>query len=463
MSKQPYVVIGGDAAGMSAASKIKREEPEAEVIVFERSPHISYSACGMPYWIGGVLESERQLVVLTPQIARKKRGIDVRIHHEVIAIDSSARLVHVTNHESGETFEQPYAKLLIATGARPLYPPIPGLDTPGVFTLRAFADSHRIHEFMEQSQPRRATIIGGGYIGLEMAEAFRDRGLEVTIVEMQPQIMPMFDEDMVGAVTEHLLEKGVKLHLNTEVKAIRKSEEGILVETTSKDALVADIVLLSVGVRPNSELASAAGLKLGPANAIHIDRRLRTSAPDIFAAGDCAAHYHLVLEQDVWIPLATSANKGGRVAAENMLGGNTTLPGILGTAVVKVFDYTMSNTGLSQREAKGSGLFGKGGEYVGSATIEAKDRANYWPGAADISVKLIFDRRDGRVLGGQLVGKDGVNKRIDIVATAITASMTLEDVTMLDLSYAPPYSTTHDPLQICASVAQRDLLPQPIA
>lgn len=455
----PYVIIGGDGAGMSAASKIMREQPDAKVIVFERTEVISYSACGMPYWIGSVIDSDRKLIVLTPEVARRKRGIDVRTRHEVIAIDPDNQTVQVTNHKSGDTFTQPYAKLCIATGARPIYPPIEGVNLPGVFTLRAFSDAQRIYAYMQERPVKSALIIGAGYIGMEMAEALRARDLDVHLVEMQPKIMPHFDNDMVQQVTEHLQEKGVHLHLNSEVLSIRNAGEQLYVQTSSDGELVAELVILAIGVRPNSELAATAGLKLGVAGAIQVDRQLRTSAPNIFAAGDCAVHHHLVLEKDVWIPLATSANKGGRIAGENMLGGHAELPGILGTAIVKVFDYTMANTGLSEAEARASGLFGDNGEFVGSAVIETRDKTGYWPGAENMLVKLVFDRRGGRVVGSQMVGKAGVNKRIDIVATAITAKMTLEDITMLDLSYAPPYSTTHDPIQICASVAQRELIP----
>jgi NADPH-dependent 2,4-dienoyl-CoA reductase/sulfur reductase-like enzyme len=458
----PYVVIGGDAAGMSAASKIMREQPKAVVIVFERSQYISYSACGMPYWIGGVVESDRKLIVLTPEVARNKRGIDVRTHHEVIAIDPEQHLVHVTNHTSGDTFPQPYAKLLIATGARAIYPPIPGIEAPGVFTLRALPDAQKIHAYMQEHPMHSAMVIGAGYIGLEMVEALRERGLEVHLVESQPQIMSNFDSDMIEVVTKHLHEQGVHLYLATSVTAIEVKAERLSIKTDKAGLLAADLVIASAGVRPNAELAGAAGLRLGESNAIHVDRHLRTSAPDIYAAGDCVEHYHLVLERNAWIPLATSANKGGRIAGENMLGGNATLPGILGTAIVKVFDYTLAITGITEREAKESDLFGSEGEFVGSTVIEATDRANYWPGAAKLLVKLIFDKREGRVLGSQMVGKEGVNKRIDIVATAITAKMTLEDITMLDLSYAPPYSTSHDPIQVCAGVAQRQLLAQPV-
>ncbi len=454
----PYVIIGGDAAGMTAASKIKRAFPDAEVVVFERGPHISYSACGIPYWIGGVIRSERQLVLLTPDIAIKRRHIDVRMGHDVTAIDPAAQTISGVNLTTGAPFMQNYGTLLIATGARAVRPPILGLDLPGVFTLRSLADGQAIQAYLAARPLRRAVIIGGGYIGVEMAEALRDRGLDVSLVDLLPQIMPHFDADMITPVLAHLQEHGVQVLTATAVTAIAQTPDGLVVQTDAAGDLPADLVLVATGVRPNAELAAAAGLRLGESGAIWVDQRMQTSHPAIYAAGDCVEHYHLVLERGVYIPLATSANKGGRVAADNMCGERAVMPGILGTAVVKVFDYTMSFTGVNAEEAKRSGLFGVDGEFVGVARIENTDRAGYWPGADTIYVKLIFDRRDGRVLGGQLVGKSGVNKRIDIIATAITARMTVTDVGLLDLSYAPPYSPTHDPIQICANVAQRELL-----
>jgi NADPH-dependent 2,4-dienoyl-CoA reductase/sulfur reductase-like enzyme len=459
----PFVVIGGDAAGMSAASKIMRERPEAHVIVFERSPHISYSACGMPYWIGGIVKSDRDLIVLTPQVARRKRGIDVRIHHEVTAIDPAQHLVQGVNHETGQAFTQAYTKLCIATGARAIYPAFAGVGLPGVFTLRTLTDAQQIHAYLQAHPMHTAVVIGGGYIGLEMVEALRARELEVHLVEMEPQIMPNFDADMVAPLTPHLNEHGVRLHIGTMVQAITAQEGRLRVATDNAGEILADIVIVSVGVRPNSELAATAGLRLGENDAIWVDRQMRTSIEGIFAAGDCVEHHHLVLERNVWIPLATSANKGGRIAGENMVGGNFSFPGILGTAIVKAYDYTMAITGLTELEARQSKLFGNEGEFVGSAIIENDDKASYWPGVEKLTVKLVFDKRGGRILGGQLLGKAGVNKRIDIIATAITARMTVDDVALLDLAYAPPYSTTYDPIQICANVAQRELIRHPTA
>jgi len=452
---QPYVIIGGDAAGMSAASKIKREQPDAETIVFERGQHISYSACGMPYWIAGVIESDRKLIVLTPERAREKRGIDVRIGHEVTAIDPATKTVTGKRLATGEPFVQPYGKLLIATGASAIKPPIPGLDLAGVFTLRSLEDAQRIFQYIEQKQPQSAVIIGGGYIGIEMAEALHARRMAVTVVEMVSQIMPNFDADMVAEVTAHLAEQNVQIYTNLSVKRLEQAEPGLAIHLSSGATLTADLVLVSTGVRPNGELAAQAGLKMGKTKAIWVDAQMRTSDPQIYAAGDCVEHYHLILGENAWIPLATSANKGGRIAGDNMSGNHTTFPGIVGTAVVKVFDYTMSVTGVTERQAKASGKWGANGEDVGSTIVSAWEKAGYWPDAEKIKVKLVYAKSDGRILGGQIVGKAGVNKRIDIIATALSARMTVETLGMLDLSYAPPYSSTYDPVQVCANVAAR--------
>jgi NADPH-dependent 2,4-dienoyl-CoA reductase/sulfur reductase-like enzyme len=450
-----YVIIGGDAAGMSAASKIKRTQPDAEVIVFEKSEHISYSACGMPYWIAGAVASDEELLALTPEKAAR-RGLDVRMHHEAIAIDPAAQTVTVRRTDSGEVVTQPYHKLIFATGASAIRPPLPGMDLPGVFTLRALSDSQRIHAFLAAETRTRAVVVGAGYIGIEIAEALRDRGLRVDVVELMPQILPNFDADMVEAVTAHVREKGVTLHLGEKVHAVEPCKEGGLLVTASDGTLTADLVVVAVGVRPNSAIAKAAGLKLGPSGALWVDDHLRTSDPHIYAAGDCVEYHHIVLGRPAWVPLAPSANKGGRIAGANAAGGDKRFPGILGTLVVKVFDYTLSATGLTEKQAQESKLFGDDGEDVGSATITGTDRAGYYPGAGKITVKMVFQRSSGRILGAQIAGVAGVNKRIDIVATAIAAGMTVEQLGMLDLSYAPPYSPVYDPVQVAANVAAKE-------
>ena len=450
-----FIIIGGDGAGMSAASKAKRNQPDAEVIVFERGPYISYSACGMPYWIGGQIGPMDKLMVLTPERARERRGIDVRIGHEVTQIDAAQQVVHVRNLETDAIFTQPYDKLVIATGARAAKPPIPGVDLPGVFALRSLSDGERIYDYLSQNPARRAVIIGGGYIGLEMAEGFRDRDMQAAVVEMLPHLLPNFDPEMVEPVAAHLVEKGVEIWTQTRVTQIRQSTDGaleVIVQSgKGETTLPADIVLVATGVRPNSELAQAAGLKLGATGAIWVDAQMRTSDPHIYAAGDCVEHFHRVLGENVWIPLAPVANRGGRVAGDNISGGQSSLPGIIGTAVVKVFDYTLAVTGLTENEARAHDGLGE----IGSAVITSHEKAAYWPGAAKINVKLIIQKSNGRVIGGQIVGKKGVAKRIDVIATAITAGMTADDMAMLDLAYAPPYSPTYDPIQVCANVVSK--------
>lgn len=456
----PYLIIGGDAAGMSAASKLKRELPEAEVIVLERSQHISYSACGIPYWIGGTVESDRQLMILTPERARERRGIDIRLGHEVVAIDPADKTVLVHQLATEERMSMSYEKLVIATGASAIRPPLTGIDLPGVFTLRSLADGQQIFAHIAQHGPQRAVIVGGGYIGVEMAEALREREMAVTLVEMLPQLLPNFDGDMVEPVAAHVAEQGVAIRTGQRVEAIRQAASALAVTLDNGDMVETDLVLVSVGVRPNSDLAHGAGLTCGKSGAIWVDAQMRTSDPHIYAAGDCVEHYHIVLGENAWIPLATSANKGGRIAGDNIAatvkgGPFSKFPGIAGTAIVKVFDYTMSVTGVTEAQARRSGKWGDGGSGIGTATVSAWEKAGYWPGAEKIQVKLIFEQATGRILGGQLAGKTGVNKRIDIIATALSTGMTVETLGMLDLSYAPPYSPTYDPVQVCANVAAR--------
>jgi len=445
-----YVIIGGDAAGMSAASKIRRLQPDAEMIVFEKGEYISFAACGIPYWISGVIDDGSKLQVLTPQIARDKRGIDVRIHHEVTRINPVANQVSVLNHETGEIFQESYDSLLIATGARAVLPPIPGVENKGVFTLRSLADGHLINNYLSENEIRHTTIIGAGYIGLEMAEAFRYRGIATTIVEMLDQMAPTFDKDILEEVTEHVVSQGVELQFGVRVEGIEKDGEQLLVKSSTAE-IRTDMVIVSTGVRPNSELAREAGIDLGKSGAISIDQHMRTSIRNIFAAGDCAEHRHLVLNRDVWIPLAPSANKGGRVAGENMAGHQTRFPGILGTAVVKVFDYTISQTGLTEQQARQDSKLGE----IDTVMIKAGSKAHYYPGSQAVTVKLVVQRSSKRLLGAQMIGKSDIAKRLDVLATAITAKMTVEDIAMLDLTYAPPVSPVYDPIHIAANVANK--------
>jgi len=447
---EKYVIIGGDAAGMSAASKIRRLKPEAEMLVFEKGDHISFAACGIPYWLGGVIQDGSKLQVLTPAIAREKRNIDVRTQHEVLSIDRKKKQVLVKDLNAGESFPVHYDKLLIATGARAKKPDIPGLELSGVFTLRNLADGQRIKAYLDAHNPKHATVIGAGYIGLEMAENFRHLGMDVVLIGAGDQIVRQFDKDVLETVEMHLDEKGVDLRLNTRVSGIEKRADNLLVRT-DRGTVETGLVIVSKGILPNAEIAGEAGIALGDSGAILTDAHMRTSDADIFAAGDCVEHTHLVTGASTWIPLATSANRGGRVAGENMAGEFTTFPGILGTAVVKVFDYTLASTGLSEKEAME--LYGAGA--VSGSIITAGSRAHYYPGSTPVTVKLVVDKQSQRLLGAQMISKADISKRMDVLATAITAKMTVDDIAMLDLTYAPPYAPVYDPIHIAANVANK--------
>ena len=447
---QRYVIIGGDAAGMSAASKIRRLQPESELVVFEKGPHISFAACGMPYWISGVIADGSKLQVLTPEIALEKRNIDVRIGHEVTKIDVSSKSIVVQNLSTGETLVEAYDVLLIATGARAVVPPIPGVDSEGVFTLRSLADGHRIKKYISEHKISHATIIGGGHIGLEMAEAFRHLKIDVTMLVRGDQIAPAMDKDLLGKLTEHVIEQGVDLQLGTSVRAIEKLNKGLQVQT-SAGTIQTDMVLVSTGVKPNSELAIEAGIEVGKSGAILINEHMQTSVESVYAGGDCVEHNHRVLEESLWIPMATSANKGGRIAGENMAGALTRFPGILGTAVAKVFDYTVAQTGLTEKQARQIETLGD----IETTTITGGSRAHYYPGSMPLTVKLVVEKHSRRLLGAQMIGKADVAKRLDVLATAITAKMTVEDIGMLDLTYAPPVAPVYDPIIVAANVANK--------
>ncbi|NQV43233.1 MAG: CoA-disulfide reductase [Candidatus Marinimicrobia bacterium] len=445
-----YVIIGGDAAGMSAASKIRRMQPESELVVFEKGPHISFAACGMPYWISGVIDDGSKLQVLTPEIARDKRNIDVRIRHEVTKINPSMNSIVVQDLNTGNEFVETYDALLLATGARAIVPPIPGITSPSVFTLRSLADGHLIKNFISEQEIKHVTIIGGGHIGLEMAEACRHLDIDVSMVVRGDQIAPSMDKDLLEKVTENVIEHGVDLQFETTVKSLEKSDRGLQVQTTAGQ-FQTDMVIVSTGVMPNAELATEAGIKVGKSGAILIDDHMQTNVENIFAAGDCAEHNHLVLDESMWIPMAPSANKGGRAAGENMAGGSVRFPGILGTAVAKVFDYTIAQTGLTEKQAR---KIENLGEFE-TTTITGGSRAHYYPGSTPMSIKLIVEKGTGRVLGAQMVGQEGVAKRLDVLATAITAKMTTEDIGMLDLTYAPPFAPVYDPIHVAANVANK--------
>lgn len=445
MNESKLVVIGGDAAGMSAASKVRRSFPEREIVVFERGKHTSYAACGMPYFIGGDVDSADRLVARSPEVIREKMKIDVRTLHEVTAIDTSAKQVTVHDLKHDQTLTESYDDLLIATGAEPSRPPIEGINAHGVRGLSSLQSGIEALEEISARKPKTGVIVGGGYIGIEMAEALLARGMHVSLVDMAPQVMTTMDADMASLISDYMSSQGVHVYLGEKLQRIETDRFGRATAVlTDTQRLPADIVFLGTGVKPNSSLAAEAGIETGARGAIAVNKKLQTSAPRVWAAGDCAESYHLVSQEQVFIALGTVANKHGVVVGTNLSGGDVEFPGVLGTAITKMNELEIARTGLSEAEAE------RLGRNFESATIRSHTRAGYYPGGGDITVKLLVDKDSGRVIGGQIVGAPGSGKRIDTVATAITCRMRPSDMMNLDLSYAPPFSPVWDPVQVAA-------------
>ena len=441
------IIIGGVAAGMSAAARAKRRNKNLQITVYEKSGYVSYGACGLPYFIQGEIPNIESLIIRTPE-QFAQQGIKALVHHEVIDINAKAHTVTVKNLKTGETFQDQWDELLITTGAQATRPPIPGLDLPGIFTLRTVEDGLAIKEWIEKKHPWQAVVVGGGYIGLEMAEALAANGMYVDVVEMLPQVLPYIDADMAALVQDELTRHGVTVHLNSPVRAFQG--DGKVEQVLAGDNILsADLVLFSIGAKPNIPLAKKAGVAIGETGAIAVDRQQRTNVPHIWAAGDVAEAWHHVLQKPAYIPLGTTANKQGRVAGTNIAGGNATFAGVVGTAVVKVFDLTIARTGLSEREAQEAGF------NAASVTIKAPARAHYMPTHPPIHVKLTFERDSKKLLGGQMIGVEGVAKRIDVIAAALFAGWTVHDLAKLDLSYAPPFAPVWDPILVAANVASK--------
>ena len=439
------VVIGGDAAGMSAASKVRRVQKDREIVVFERGYHTSYAACGMPYYIAGQVEDSDRLIARKPEVFRKKQNIDVRVRHEVIRIDTTDKIVVVNDLEKGEEFREGYGELLIATGAIPVKPDLPGMDAKGVFSLSILQTGIEVYKYIESIKPQTAVIVGGGYIGIEMAEALLERGMKVSLVDMAPQVMTTMDPDMAGLITDYMRKEGVEVYLEEKLERLEVGSGGrVDAVVTDKQTLEADLVITGMGVRPNSGLVKDAGIETGVREAIRINKKMQTTVPGVWAAGDCAESYHLITGEPTFIALGTVANKHGLTAGTNISGGDVEFPGVLGTAITKFNDMEIARTGLSEKEAESLG------RKFRSASIEARTRAGYYPGSDKITVKLLADAKTNQLLGGQIVGMQGAGKRIDTIATALTAGMTARNIMDLDLSYAPPFSPVWDPVQIAA-------------
>jgi NADPH-dependent 2,4-dienoyl-CoA reductase/sulfur reductase-like enzyme len=445
MKNERFVIIGGVAAGMSAASRARVLRPEMEILVFERNGYISHIGCGMPYLISDIVKSSGSLLVYSPQFFKEKRNIDVYLHHEVKEISPQRNRVLVRDGQTGEEREYSYDKLLISTGARPVVPPVDGRDLKGVFTLRRHEDGIAVKDYINKHYPRNGLVLGAGYIGMEVAESFSETGMKVIVVEKMPSILGTMDDEINEMVEEELKTHGVVL---VKSKAVMKftGEGGSVAKAILEggESIDVDIALIGAGIRPNSEIAKEAGVELGQAGAIRINSQMETNVPDIYAAGDCAEAYHLVLGRNVYIPLGTTANKQGKIAGENVAGGNASFAGIVGTAVFKVFDLEVCRTGITEKEARAEGI-----NYI-SNIVEHTSKAHYYPGVSVIRIKLVADKKTGRLLGAQMVGAEGVSKRIDVFATALTARMTAQEIASLDLGYAPPFAPVYDPILIAA-------------
>lgn len=438
-----FLVIGGDAAGMSAASRAKRRQPELDVTVLEKSQDVSYSACGMPYNIAVPDKEIEALVVRPAQVFRDKQRIDVKTGHLAQAIDPARQVVYGTTSE-GASFEAAYDYLLIATGGTPLVPDLPGFDLPGVRALKSLEDGRRIKTFIKDKAVKKVVILGMGYIGLEMCEALRSRSIDVAMVKPGPAFLPWLDRDLAETVQAEVQENGVDLHAGHAVEKVEMSDGQLKIHCGDLD-LDADMVLVAMGLKPGSELAQAAGLAIGVQNAIAVDRGLRTSDANIYAAGDCADAYHVVTGEKSWIPLALRANRAGWAVADNVCGGKVELDGIAGTAVFKVFDLEVARTGLTLAEAE------KVGFKPASVTVKTRSRAHAHPGSTPIRVHMIGDKTSGRLLGVQMVGREGAAHRINAPAVALHARMSVTAFSQADLAYAPPFGPVWDPLLTAAN------------
>ena len=443
------VVIGGDAAGMSAASQARRLRgpQELSIVAFDRGNYLSYSACGIPYFVGGAVQEIDKLIVRTPEEFASKQDIDARIRHEVTEIDLDKGAVKVTSSDDGAEAWEGFDKLLVATGATPRRPSLPHADADGIFGVQILDDGRAIFEAMRERRPQRAAVVGGGYIGLEMAEAFKMRGLDVAVVEASSHPMPSLDDDIAALIADAMESMGIAFHSSERVEAFEAKDGWVSAVVTSKRTIPADIVVLGLGVAPNVELAEAAGIPIGPSGAISVDRRMQTGVEAVWAAGDCSEKFHRVSRRSVSMALGTHANKEGRVAGINLGGGYATFPGVIGTAVSKLCDTEVGRTGLNEDEAGGAGF-----TFI-TATVDSTTRAGYYPESQPIKTKLLAERGSGRLLGAQIVGKEGAAKRIDVLATAIWNEMSVAELLNIDLSYAPPFSPVWDPVLIAARKA----------
>ena len=444
------LIVGGVAGGATAAARLRRLDENAEIIMFERGEYISFANCGLPYHIGGVIADRGDLLLQTPASFNRRFNVDVRVLNEVLSIDRGVKAVKVKNIQSGEVRTEAYDKLILSPGGAPIKPPVEGIDSERVFTLRNVADMDRIMAFIREKRPKHAAVIGGGFIGIEMAENLKEAGLEVNIVELADQVIAPLDRDVACEVHSYLRQKGVSLSLNNGLKNISAHNSGLVVELSS-GSLKTDMVILAIGVKPESTLARDAGLDVNSRGGIVVDKHMRSSDPDVFAVGDAVEVRDFVTGQAAMVPLAGPANKQGRIAADNVCGIPSEYPGTQGSAVIKVFDMTVAFTGVNEKTARRLGL------NYDKVFLWVSGHAGYYPHTSSMSMKVTFEKGSGKILGAEFAGFDGVDKRCDVLAAAIRAGMTAEDLANLELCYAPPYSSAKDPVNMAGFVIQNVL------
>ena len=446
------LIIGGVAGGATAAARLRRLDESAEIIMFERGSYISYANCGLPYHIGDVIKERSSLLLQTPEAMSQKYNVDVRVDSEVISIDKENKFVEVKKTRTGETYKESYDTLVLSTGSSPIKPPIEGINSPGIYTLWTIPDTDAIKNFITERKPKKAAVIGGGFIGLEMAENLHQAGLDVTVVEMQDQVMAPVDYEMAQLVQNNMDMNNVKIDLGDGVSKFKNENGSTTITLNSGKTITADLVILSIGVRPNSELAKNAGLALNQRGGVVVDKYLKTSDPNIYAIGDVIEVEEYISKDKAMVPLAGPANKQGRICANNICGANEEYKGTQGTSVAKVFDLTVASTGANEKTLKRWGKI-EGKDYL-TLIISQKSHAGYYPGSSELILKLIFSPDGKKIFGAQIVGEDGVDKRIDTIATAIRLSGSIYDLKELELAYAPPYSSAKDPVNMAGFVAE---------
>ena len=442
------IIIGGVAGGATAAARIRRLDEKAEIIIFEKSGYISYANCGLPYYIGGVIEDKEELTLQTPESFWERFNIDVRVQNEALEINPENKTVTVKNLKTGEVYTESYDKLLISTGAKPTRPQMQGIDLDNVFTLRTVEDTYNIKNFVDECKPKSAVVVGGGFIGLEVAENLNEMGVDVTILQRPDHLLNTLDYDMATLVHSRFRKNGVKLKFGVSVQGFEKAEKGVDVLIKGEEPINADMVLLAIGVTPDSTLAKNAGLDLGIKDSIVVNDRMETSARNIYAVGDAVQVKHSITGDNAVISLAGPANKQGRIAADNICGGDSRYKGSMGSSVIKIFDMTVASTGLTEKLAKASEI-----DYD-KIVLSTMSHAGYYPGGKVMTMKVVFEKSTQRIIGAQIVGFDGVDKRIDVLATAMNFGATASDLKDLDLAYAPPYSSAKDPVNMAGFVIE---------